>query len=51
MAEGIVRDFGMDVDTWLCLTQRTKKDLLDSTGKSSQYCVVTYMQKESEKDV
>ena len=32
---------GMDVDTRLCLTWRTSKDLLDSTGKSAQYSVIT----------
>ena len=34
MGEGIVREFGMDVDTWLYLTWRTSKDLLGSTGPS-----------------
>ena len=50
MVEGIVRESGMDMDTLLCLTWRTNKDLLDSTGNSSQYSVVTYMQEESEKE-
>ena len=31
----------MDVDTLLCLTWRTSKDLLDSTGDSAQYSVIT----------
>ena len=39
--EGIVRESGMDVDTLLCLTRRTSKDLLDSTGNSAQYSVIT----------
>ena len=39
--EGIVREFGMDMDTLLCLTWRTSKDLLDSTGNSAQYSVIT----------
>ena len=30
--EGTVRESGMDMDTLLCLTWRTSKDLLDSTG-------------------
>ena len=34
--EGIVREFGMDMDTLLYLTWRTNKDLLDSTGNSAQ---------------
>ena len=38
--EGIVREFG-DMDTLLCLTWRTSKDLLDSTGNSAQYSVTT----------
>jgi len=41
MGEGIVREFGMDMDTLLCLTWRTSKDLLDSTGNSAQYSVIT----------
>ena len=39
--EGIVRESGMDMDTLLCLTRRTSKDLLDSTGNSAQYSVIT----------
>ena len=41
VGEGIVRESGMDMDTLLCLTQRTSKDLLDSTGDSAQYSVIT----------
>ena len=36
VGEGIVGEFGMDMDTLLCLTWRTSKDLLDSTGDSAQ---------------
>ena len=36
MGEGIVRESGMDMDTLLCLTWRTSKDLLSSTGNSAQ---------------
>ena len=36
MGEGTVRESGMDVDTRLCLTWRTSKDLLHSPGKSVQ---------------
>ena len=39
--EGIVREFGMDMDTLLYLTWRTNKDLLSSTGDSAQYSVIT----------
>ena len=39
--EGTVRESGMDMDTLLCLTWRTSKDLLDSTGNSAQYSVIT----------
>ena len=31
----------MDMDTLLYLTWRTSKDLLDSTGDSAQYSVIT----------
>ena len=35
------REFEMDMDTLLYLTWRASKDLLDSTGNSSQYSVIT----------
>ena len=38
---GIVRESGMDMDTLLYFTWRTSKDLLDSTGDSAQYSVIT----------
>ena len=41
IGEGIVRESGMDMDTLLCLTWRTSKDPLSSTGKSAQYSVIT----------
>ena len=41
MGEGIVRESGMDMDTLLYFTWRTSKDLLDSTGDSAQYSVIT----------
>ena len=41
MGEEIVRESGMDMDTRLYLTWRTSKDLLDSTGNSAQYSVIT----------
>ena len=41
MGEGIVREFGMDMDTLLYFTWRTSKDLLDSTGNSAPYSVIT----------
>jgi len=42
IGEGIVREFGMDRDTLLCLTWRTSKDLLDSTGNSAQCRVAAW---------
>ena len=44
MGEGIVREFGMDMDTLLCLTWRTSKDLLDSTGNSAQCHVAAWLE-------
>ena len=41
MAEGIVREFGTDMSTLPYLTCRTNKDLLDSTGNSAGYYVIT----------
>ena len=46
MGEGIVREFGMDMDTLLYLTWRTHKDLLDSTGNSAQCHVAAWMGEE-----
>ena len=37
--EGIVREFGIDVYTLLCLKWITNNDLLYSTGNSAQCCV------------
>ena len=37
MGEGIVRESGMDMDTLLCLTWRTSKDLPYKTGNSAHY--------------
>jgi len=41
VGEGVVREFGMDMDTLLYLTWRTNKDLLSSTRDSAQYSVIT----------
>ena len=41
--EGIVRESGMDMDTLLCLTWRTSKELLDSTGNSAPCHVAAWM--------
>ena len=43
MEEGIVREFGMDMDTLLCLTWRTSKDLPDSSGTSAPCHVAAWM--------
>ena len=47
--EGIVREFGTDMYTLLYIKYINNKDLLYSTGNSTQYSVITYMGKESEK--
>ena len=44
MGKGIVRESGMDMDTLLYLTWRTKKDLLDSTGDSAQCRTAAWME-------
>ena len=41
MGEGIVRESGVDMVTLLCLTWRTNKDLLDSSGNFPQCSVIT----------
>ena len=40
----IVRESGMDMDTLLCLTWRTSKDLLDSTGNFAQCQVAAWLE-------
>ena len=44
------QEFGTDIYTLLYIKQIIKKDLLYSTGKSTQYSVITYMGKECEKE-
>ena len=49
--EGITREFAIDtLYTLLYLKQITNKDLLYSTGNSTQYSAVTHMGKESKKE-
>ena len=43
MGEGIVREFGMDMDTLLYVTWRTSKDLLNSTENSAQCHVAAWL--------
>ena len=43
MGEGIVRESGMEMDTLLYLMWRTNKDLLDSTGNSTQCHVAAWL--------
>ena len=43
MGEGIVREFGMDMDTLLYLKWITNKDLLCSTWNSAQCYMATWM--------
>ena len=50
MREGIVREFEMDIYTLLYFKWITNKDLLYSTGNSTQYSAMTYMGKESQKE-
>ena len=47
--EGI-KKIGIDTYTLLCLKQITNKDLLYSTGNSTQYFAMAYMGKESKKE-
>ena len=41
LGEGIVREFGIDMYTLLYLKWITNKDLLYSTGNSTQYYITT----------
>ena len=47
---GINQELGVNTHTLLYIKQITNKDLLYSTGKSTQYSVITYMRKESKKE-
>ena len=47
---GINWEFETDIHTLLYLKEITNKYLLYSTGKSTQYSVIIYMGKESEKN-
>ena len=46
---GTDREFGIDIYTLLYMEWIVNRDLLYSTGNSTQYSVITYMGKESEK--
>ena len=47
---GINWEIGTDIYTLLYIKQITNKDLLYSTGNSTQYSVMAYMGKESKKE-
>ena len=47
---GINQEVGIDTYTLLYVKQVINKDLLYSTGKYTQYFVITYKGKESEKE-
>ena len=47
---GINWEIGIDIYTLLYIKQITNKDLLYSTGNSTQYSVMAYMGKESKKE-
>ena len=49
MGGGINWQIGIDIYTLLCIKYITKKNLLYSTGNSTQYSVMAYMGKESKK--
>ena len=47
---GINQELGMNIHTLLYIRWIANKDLLYSTGNSTQYSVMTYMRKESKKE-
>ena len=47
---GINWETGIDTYTLLHVKQITNKDLLYSTGNSTQYCTMAYMEKDSKKE-
>ena len=46
---GINQEVEINIDTLLCIKQVTNKDLLNSTGNYTQYFIISYKGKESEK--
>ena len=48
---GINQKLGINIYTLLYIRQITNKDLLFITGNSTQYSVMTYMRKESKKEL
>ena len=48
---GLNQQFGVNIYVLLYIKQVTNKDLLHGTGKSTQFSVITYMGKESEKQL
>ena len=46
---GIIQEAGINIYTLVYIKQIINKDLLYSTGNSTQYFIVTYMGKKSEK--
>ena len=47
---GIFQEFGINIYILLYIKQIINKDILYITGNSTQYSVITYMSKESEKE-
>ena len=47
---GINQEFGSNISTRLCIKQINNKDLLYSIGNSTQYFVMSCIEKESEKE-
>ena len=43
-------EIGIDMYTLMCIKWMTNKDLLYSTGNSTQYSVMAYMAKDSKKE-
>ena len=50
MGRGINWGIGIDIYTVLYIKQIANKNLLCSTGNSTQYCAMTYVGKESKKE-
>ena len=50
LGEGKNYGVGMNIYTLTYIKQINNKGLLYSTGKFTQHCIISYMQKESEKE-
>ena len=50
IGQGINQELGINTHAQICIKKKINKDLMYSTGNSTQYYVIIYTGKESEKN-